>query len=142
MDVTSLLNESTTTPGHCEISTRGTTPSSCIFTQEKLSSVSLPTPSPDRTTAHQDWDSSKSSQNRKPWSADGYALPSRNEFKFRSNSIFSVRSASENPDSESSCEFTTMDKERHSRTGSVDSTSIDLEPSQSFLPSTRTLQNQ
>ncbi|KAG5984393.1 hypothetical protein E4U55_004966 [Claviceps digitariae] len=141
MDVTSLLNSSAAAPGHCEFSTRGTTPSSCILTQEKLSSASLPTPSPDRTTPQQDWDSN-SFQNRKPWSAGGYALPSRNDLKFRSNSIFSIRSASENPDSESSYELSVMDRERQSRMGSVDSTSIDLESSQSCMPATRTLQNQ
>ncbi|KAG5932530.1 hypothetical protein E4U53_001288 [Claviceps sorghi] len=141
MDVTSMLNQSAAAPGHCEISTRGTTPSSCLLTQEKLSSASLPTPSPDRTTPQQDWDSN-SFQGRKPWSAGGYALPSRNDLKFRSNSIFSVRSASDNPDSESSYELTATERDRYSRMGSVDSASIDLEASQPCIPATRTLQNQ
>ncbi|KAG6040668.1 hypothetical protein E4U41_007447 [Claviceps citrina] len=139
MDVLSLLNQSAAASEHGRFSTRDTTPSSCTSTQKRLSSASLPTPSPDRTTPQQDWDP-KSSKSRKPWSAGGYALPPRTDLKYRSNSIFSHRSASENLESESSYESFAM--ERHSRMGSVDSTSIDLEPCQPSLRSTRTLHNQ
>ncbi|KAG5924423.1 hypothetical protein E4U42_004651 [Claviceps africana] len=141
MDVTSMLNQSAAAPGRCEISTRGTTPSSCVLIQEKPSSASLPTPSPDRTTPQQDWDAT-SFQGRKPWSAGGYALPPRHDLKFRSNSIFSVRSASDNPDSESSYELNATERGRNSRMGSVDSALIDSESSQPCLPATRTFQNQ
>ncbi|KAG5917046.1 hypothetical protein E4U61_003063 [Claviceps capensis] len=141
MDVTSLLNQSAAASRHCDFSTRGNTPSSCVLTQEKLLSASLPTPSPDRTTPQQDWDST-SFRNRKPWSAGGYALPSRNETKFRSNSIFSFRSTSENPDSESSYEYTAMERGRQFRMGSVDSASIDSELPHSYLVPARKPQNQ
>lgn len=139
MDVTSLLNQPAAAASErCKSSTRETTLSPCILNPDKASSGSLPTPSPDRTTPQQDWETN-SFQNRKPWSAGGYALPSQSDSKYRSNSIFSFRSASDNLDSEGSYDFTAA--ERHSRMGSVDSTSIELEPSQPSLPSTRMQQN-
>lgn len=128
MDVTSLLNQS----AYCKVSPRETTPSSCALSRDKLSSsASLPTPSPDRMTPQHDWEP-KTLKSRKPWNAGGYALPLQSENTDRSNSVFSFRSASENLESDASYESSVV--ERHSRTGSVDSASVDMETSHSSLP--------
>ncbi|KAK2593526.1 hypothetical protein QQS21_008749, partial [Conoideocrella luteorostrata] len=133
-----MLNQSAAS-AYFKNTTRDTSPSSCALTQDKLSTASLPTPSPDRTTPQQDWEP-KSFKNRKPWSAGGYALPFQTELKFRSASVVSFRSASEHPDSDGGS-YESPNIERHSRTGSIDSTSIDMELSQTSLPSARPQQS-
>lgn len=133
MDVTSLLNQSATS-AYCKKPKREITPSSGLLQQESLSSASLPTPSPERTTPQQDWES-KSAKNRTPWSAGGYALPLQSEPKFRSNSIFSFRSGSEVLDSDGSVDHLGIG--RHSRRGSIDSISMEMESSHTSVPSTK-----
>jgi hypothetical protein len=126
MDVTSLLNQSAAALNNNKQS-RETTPASPALQQAVMGSTTLPTPSPERTTHQQDWES-KSANNRTPWSAGGYALPFQTRTKFRYSSINSSPSDSDELDSNSSAEPSFPS--RDSRHGSTDLASIDLDFSQ------------
>lgn len=137
MDITSVLNQPATS-SRCNRIEGNAASTSAVCEQGGSESVSLPTPSPERTQLQQDWEP-KSAKKRTAWTARGYALPLQSEPEVCSRRPFSFHSGIEAIDSDSSVD--PLGLRRHSRHGSTNSASIELGGPRSSLPSRRLQQS-